>query len=141
MDKSEFEKLRDLPGKKIEGDIVLKKNPNRRPLRSAKVAIVNDKGVDAFLNIEWNEETDTKTLNVFVTGTGPICRLEVDGRPHGNIGRSHKHDLLTPACPTENLKRSVTDRSDLAGKDLLTVFGVFCKMAHIRHNGKLTPAT
>jgi hypothetical protein len=137
MDKGEFERLRNLPGKRIDGDIVLKKNSNRRPLRAAKVPIINSEGADAFLYIEWNEETDAKTLNVFVTGTGPICRLEVDARPHHDAGRSHKHDLVTPDCPSENLKRNAMGRSDLQGKDLLSIFGVFCKMADINHNGKL----
>ncbi|MFC7331954.1 hypothetical protein [Rhodocista pekingensis] len=72
-----------------------------------------------------------------VTGIGPICRLEVDGRPHKPAGRSHKHALHTPDCPRENLKRGVIDRGDLNGQSLKAVFDAFCRMAHIIHVGEL----
>jgi len=137
MDRNAFEKLRDLRGKTIDGDIIMKRNPSRRPLVAATVPIQNSEGADARLHIEWNEETNCKTLNVFVPGTGPICRLEVDSRKHGEIGRSHKHSLLTPDCPSENLKRQVTDRADLTGKDLPAIFAAFCTMAYIHHNGSI----
>lgn len=101
------------------------------------VLIANADGIDARLTIQIVSETGAKTLNVKVTGIGPICRLEVDSRPHKPAGRSHKHALRTSACPRENLKRDVHDRSDLDGWSLQEVFDAFLRMAHIDHDGAL----
>jgi|GEM_PF-773117 len=138
MDRSEFERLRDLPGKRIAGDIRLAQRSDISAAWEAKdIPIANPDGVDARLTVQLVIETGAKTLNVRIMGVGPVCRLEVDSRPHKPAGRSHKHALRTPACPRENLKRSVVDRADLSGRSLSEVFDAFCRMAHIRHDGKL----
>ncbi len=138
MDRNEFERLRDLPGKRIVGDIRLTQRRDNSAAWEAKdVAIVNADGVDARLTVQLVSETGAKTLNVKVTGVGPICRLEVDSRAHQPAGRSHKHALHTPDCPRETLKRGGTDRSDLSGQSLNAVFDAFCRMAHIVHDGAL----
>ena len=138
MDGSEFRRLRDLPGKCIIGDIRLAQRSDISAAWEAKdILITNDDGVDARLTIQLVSETGAKTLNVKVAGVGPICRLEVDSRPHAPAGRSHKHALHTPDCPRDNLKRDVTDRSDLNGRPLKAVFDAFCQMAQITHEGAL----
>ena len=127
MDGSEFRRLRDLPGKCIIGDIRLAQRSDISAAWEAKdILITNADGVDARLTIQLVSETGAKTLNVKVAGVGPICRLEVDSRPHRPAGRSHKHALRTPDCP-----------SDLNGRPLKAVFDAFCQMAQITHEGTL----
>jgi hypothetical protein len=135
MDRREFERLRDLPGKKITGDIRLQRSRETAPLLSATVLIENSADVTAKLFIEFNEQTDAKILNVSIPGTGPICRLEVDTRSHKSIGRSHKHALHEMDCPALNLPREIQGRSDLSGKSFHEVFMDFCDKANIEHDG------
>jgi hypothetical protein len=143
MDRTEFERLRDLPGKFIAGDIVLERGKETSPLLSAIVAIENSAGVEAKLKVELNEETDAKTLNVWIPGIGPICRLDVDTRPHKPCGRSHKHSLQQPDCPhpSINLSRNVTDRAEMQGKTIHEVFTNFCVESMIEHRGVLIVPT
>ena len=138
MNRAEFEELRDLPGKRIVGDIVLKrKKEGSTVLVSVVVPIEVDSAVVANLYVEFNEATEAKTVNVAIVGTGPVCRLDVDGKVHKPAGRSHKHSLVTPECPSDNIPRNVLDRSDLSGMSLEQVFAEFCEMAHIDHIGTL----
>ncbi len=138
MTRDEFERLRDLPGKVIVGDIRLASQRDLSTLLVAdKIKIDNADDVDARLTMDFNPETGAKCINVHVSGVGPICRLEVDSRAHKPHGRSHKHALDTSECPSENLKRKVIDFGQLSGKDIREVFGEFCKMAKIQHNGQL----
>lgn len=138
MNRTEFIELRDLPGKRIVVDIVLKRKKDRSIVfASGAVPIEAPSGVLANLHIEFNEETETKSLNVMLVGVGPVCRLEVDSRPHRPAGRSHKHALKTPECPSNNLPLEVMDRPDLAGQSLEEVFAEFFTMAHIEYTGKI----
>ncbi len=142
MDRSEFTRLRDLSGKTIDGDVILQRTRDTAPLFCATVSINNSAGAEARLRIEWNEKTDAKTLNVWVAGTGAICRLEVDSRPHKPHGRSHKHSLQQPDCPhpSINLSRQIEDRSDLNGKTIHEVFTYFCQKASITVSGNFSVA-
>ncbi len=136
MDRNEFERIRDLNGKVIRGDIVLKPKKERMGVYSTEgVPIENSNGTEARLKIEWREETDAKCINVHIKGLGPICRLDVDSLRHKPCGRSHKHALKTPSCPENNLNRDVLDREDLSGLDIETVFKKFCDMSYIEHSG------
>lgn len=138
MDRREFERLRDMPGKRIIGDIHLEQRSEISVAWEARdIPITNADGVEALLNVQLVVETGAKTLNVKIPGIGPICRLEVDSRPHKPAGRSHKHSLHYPDCPRHNLKKDVVDRSDLDGQSLKEVFDAFCRMAHIVHDGSL----
>jgi hypothetical protein len=138
MNRGEFEKLRDLSGKRIVEEIVLRRKKSGSPvLESGAVPIDSDSMVLANVYLSYNEETDAKTVNIMVVGVGPICRLDVDCKVHRPAGRSHKHALRTPDCPFENLGRDVIDRPDLAGQSLERVFAEFCNMAHIEFSGKL----
>jgi len=136
MNRQEFEKLRDFPGKRITADIVLRSKRDRNGVyMSGPIPIELDYAVKADVYIELNTETGAKTINVRVAGIGPICRLEVDGRVHRPAGRSHKHAIKTPECPAKNLPVDVLDRPDLAGSPLSGVFAEFCRMAHIEYVG------
>jgi hypothetical protein len=138
MQRFEFERLRDLSGKRIPEDIVLKRKKAGSPVfESGPVPIAMESGVLANLYVSFNEETESKTVNVMIVGVGPVCRLDVDGRVHRPAGRSHKHALRTPECPAENLARDLIDRPDLAGLSLERVFAEFCNMAHIEFSGSL----
>jgi hypothetical protein len=138
MQRAEFERLRDLPGKSIAEDIVLKRKKAGSPvLESGAVPISAESGILANLYLSVNEETDAKTVNIMIVGVGPICRLDVDGKVHRPAGRSNKHTLRTAECPAENLARDVIDRPDLAGISVDRVFAEFCEMAHIEFSGSL----
>ena len=138
MNLTEFEALRDLPGKVIRGDIRLSKRQATAPSIVAEdIRVENENGVDLRMTVTWNCETGYKAINVHVPGTGPICRLEADGPNHPPAGRSHKHALKTERCPDRNLPDAVRSRPDLAGATLPDVFNEFCHLAGIEHAGAL----
>lgn len=136
MDRSSFEAVRDIPGKVIRGNIRLAASRQTRPVLVAENIVIENGGdITLRLNISYNPEVGSKTFNVTAAGVGPICRLDVDGPAHRPAGRSHKHSLQTERCPERNLPDGVDDRADLAGKPLTELFALFCKMAHISHEG------
>lgn len=100
------------------------------------IEIENSLGISLKLNLRFDPEIGSKTVNVVAVGAGgPICRIDVDGPPHRPAGRSHKHSLQTDKCPDRNLPDGVTDRSDLSGKTIKEIFTAFCEMAKIAHEG------
>lgn len=135
MNRTEFEALRDLPGKRISQDVRLVRRAALRPAMEAEVRIENGQGVDLRMNIHMNPETGSKTVNVYVPGTGPICRADVDGTRHGDAGRSHKHAMATERCPDRNLPDDVAMRADLSGRSMQQVFDDFCARARIEFTG------
>lgn len=137
MERSEFNHLRDLQGKVIEDDIILERSKENSPLLTTTVSIKNTGNTDVKIRIEWNEKTDSKTVNVMVAGTGPICRLDIDTKAHKPYGTSHKHSLSTPDCPhpSINLGNKIEDRSDLSGKSIEEIFKDFCQRSNITHHG------
>jgi len=139
MDRTEFEALRDLPGKRIEGEIRLIRSKQTSPHLTAEVAIENSAGQELRMNMRYNPETGGSTLNVSVVGVGPICRLDVDAHDHPPAGRQHKHALQRETCsnPGQNLRHGVAARPDLAGASFRRVFEEFCRIAGITHVGTL----
>ncbi len=138
MNRSEFEAIRDLPGKVIRGDIHLVRKKSVGPARVAEnIRIENASGLDLRLAIVYNPEVGSKTFNVHLGGRGPICRLDVDGPRHREAGRSHKHALATEHCPRQNLRKDVTECAELAGRSVEEVFKTFCTMAQMVHEGEL----
>lgn len=136
MDRAEFERLRNLPAKEISQDVELTRRPENLPFAIAdKIRIENSLGVEAYMTISFNEQTNSKKINVHIVGIGPICRLDVDGSEHAPYGRCHKHDLMSDECPGENLKRSITSRNELSGASIEEVFREFCSAARINHTG------
>ena len=137
MERHEFEKLRDLPDKEITQDIRLEKNDKLRPLLTASnIKIENSLGHVLKMNLNYNEETNSKTINISIQSEGPICRLDVDGQNHKQQGRSHKHSLSTPRCPDNNLPDAIS-RKDLSGKPFDEIFKIFCREANIVVKGKV----
>jgi hypothetical protein len=140
VDRTVFEALRNLKGKRIDQDISFTQRRPIAPLLTADdLPIVNADGVDLRLSITHNPEVGSTTFNVHIPGTGPICRLDVDGPPHRPCGRSHKHSLQSERCPDRNLPDAVVDRPDLSGRSVSDLFQEFCKMASITHAGNFTP--
>lgn len=138
MDRETFERLRAASDKLIDEDIVLRRRRDTAPvLVSDPVPILRHGMIVGTLHVRYNPETDAKTINVSVEGVGPVCRLDVDDRPHGSCGRSHKHELGVETCSAENLKRYVFDRPDLNGRTPEEVFKDFCEMANISSRGVL----
>ncbi len=137
MTRAEFERLRDMPGKVILGDIRLQEQRPTKPLlRAEDVKIANEAGADLRLALTYNPLTGSKSINVYVPGLGPICRLDVDGQSHPPAGRSHKHSLRSDDCPRANLPSGVASRGDLSGHTLQEVFEGFCADANITHRGE-----
>lgn len=138
LNRHEFENLRDLPDKTIEGDVKLTIKRQTSPWLSADdIRVSNSLNIDVRLTIQYNPEIGSKTFNAYLPGVGPICRLDLDGAPHRPCGRTHKHSLQTEKCPDRNLSSAVIDRADLSGLDLRSAFQAFCKMAGIEHRGTL----
>jgi len=138
MDRAEFEALRDLPGKRIDVDIILTRGAGAGTAqRSQRVPIVNGAGVLLQLDVTYNPQTNAKIMNVSSrTAGGPICRLCVDSTVHKADGRDHKHSLRTPECPSNNLPFA-TARPELRGATIQQVLAVFCEEANITLNGQL----
>ena len=135
MDRKEFERIRDAPGKEILGDIVLRKFKENSAVLTCKKKIDNRLGYKAFLHIKFNQETSEKNLTVSIDKVGPVCRLDINSRPHKPCSRNHKHSLRTEKCPSENLTRDVSARDELANKEIDEIFRIFCNNAKIVHNG------
>ena len=134
MDRDEFEWLRDQPGKRIRGDLVLR----RRGGRFSGVAEIEGAGRRLTLQARFvPDRDDLITFNVVAAGIGPICRLDIRGARHRDAGRTHKHALRRKACPGSNLPHA-DPRPDLAELDLQQGFRCFCRMAGIAHEGRLT---
>ena len=137
MNRAEFEALRDLPGKRIDGSVVLTQRRETSPLLVAENSVVDTSyGVDAKITVTYNPETDSKVVNVHIPG-GPICRLCVDANMHIPCGRNHKHSLQTESCSRRNLPDGAVDRPDLAGKTLAEVFRIFCEISQIDFGGEV----
>ena len=137
MNRHDFEALRGLPGKVIEGDIKLAQKQATHPLLTAdRIAIANDRGVPIWMNINFNPQTGAKGINVTAVGEGPICRLDVDGPCHGAAGRSHKHAVTDADSVRRDLRDGVAARPELSGKPLREVFEEFCRAAQITHRGR-----
>lgn len=135
MDRTEFERLRDLPNKVIRGDIRFVTRDATRPLLIAEVDLENDEGAPLKLNLRYNPRDGAKTINVHVPGVGAICRLDVDGHNHPPAGRQHKHAVQNHRCPDKNLPHAV-GRPDLAGRSMRECFDEFCRIATISHHGQ-----
>lgn len=135
MDRELFEKLRDLPNKIIEGDISFQSDTRLIPNKVAEnIIIKNDLNINLKMNLRYNEEIHSKTINIVANGNSPICRLDVDGTAHKDQGRSHKHSLLTARCPARNLPNAIS-RSELSGKPFQVIFKKFCHEANIDFKG------
>lgn len=137
MDRSEFENIRDLPGKRITRTLQFSGKKSSRPLFVLEsVPVENSAGIDLFLSGSFNPEIQRLTLNFSVRGTGPICRFCINGRLHPGAGRTHKHDLHAEDDPEQNLPMAVP-RAELTAMTLPEAWQAICRQAKIEHQGEL----
>ncbi len=138
MTRLEFIQLRDLPGKTVEADIVWRSERGTRPNKIFnRILVKNSLGLEVWLNGTYKPVLPGITYNFVLVGTGPICRVVVNGPEHSGLGRTHKHDLQDPTDsePARNLPTAIA-RPDLDGKNARQVWDVLCRQANILHRGK-----
>lgn len=137
MNKREFETLRKLEGKRIEGDVQLRPDPSGgRVMRAKDVIVHNEIGWPVAVDIHYDPRFPKLVVNFSVDGVGPICRVCVNGTAHKTVGRHHKHTLRAESDPSQNLPHAVT-RPDYSTLPLEQVWNLICREANIAHNGVL----
>jgi hypothetical protein len=135
MNRNEFEQLRNLPGKRITGDIVFTAPRDGKPnLVFDQVVVANDLQWDVLLNGTYKPGIPAVSFNFVIRGLGPVCRIEVNGPIHGDAGRTHKHDLRSADDPRLNLPNAVA-RTDLEGRSAREVWEMLYQQANIIHEG------
>lgn len=142
MDRAQFTALRDLPGKRIDKDLVYEVDPAHAPLKKLKtVDVVNAGGVKVKLDGTFHPLRDAVSFTFSCAAAGgPICRVDVRGTVHKQAGRTHKHDLHQPSDPTNNLPAAQA-RPDLEALSAREVWRDLCARASIEHHGDfLDPA-
>jgi len=137
VDRAEFELLRDLPGKEVTEDIVYRtdKHLPTGVYRTDQVAVENSLNLQVVLEGFFTPATGAVVFNFFLVGTGPICRFEVNNTIHRDCGRTHKHDLRTPRCPSQNLPHAIA-RADLNGLGPRELWALICQHTKIVHTGR-----
>jgi hypothetical protein len=136
MTRSEFEQLRDLPGKRITADIVFQRSRVTSPnLTFENVVVENSLNWEVLLNGTFKPDLPSVTYNFYIKSVGgAICRVCVNGMSHLNAGRTHKHDLQHESDPRNNLPVAVS-RPDLVGKTAREVWAMLMQQANIQHTG------
>ena len=138
MDRSEFEELRDLPDKVIQDDVIFRQPQDMKPnFTCGPLRIINSLKANLVLHCTYKPEIPSYTFNFTVVGTGPICRIDVNGTVHGRAGRTHKHSLTraSDATPNKNLPVAVS-RPDLELKSAPELWRIVCDEARIVHTGR-----
>ncbi len=139
MNRTEFEQLRNLPDKFIEEDIVFVPSKNiSTVLECEQIKVENSLGISLILNCSYIPDIPRLKFNFHVQGVGAICRFEVNGKVHGEAGRTHKHYLVNESCSRKNLPEA-DPRPDLA---LLVyspkeIWNKVCEQSRIVHLGEL----
>ena len=141
MNRPEFEALRDLAGKTITGEIRFESKSQTRPNLTFEKTVQNALGWDLVLNGAFNPLIPSVSFNFHVRGTGPICRLEVNGLSHNNpdglnVGRTHKHDLREEHDSRKNLPMAqARPELNLMTMSVGEIWTTLCKQANIVHKG------
>ena len=137
MNRNEFEALRSLEGKIITEDITfIKQKPTDFLYTFSGILVSNDMGLTIYLNGHYDPRIPKYGFNFTLHGTGPICRLDVNGTVHGKAGRTHKHELLreTDPMPGSNLPHAIR-RDDFGGVSVEEAWRQLCLEAKIQHSG------
>jgi len=136
MNKNEFDQLRKLPGKTIIDDITfsLKRGSGADNLVFDPITVANSLDHEVLLNGTYKPSIPSVTFNFVLRGTGPICRVCVNGVIHKDVGRHHKHEFTAETDPAGNLPFAIA-RQDLKGKSVTEVWQILCKEANISHTG------
>ncbi len=136
MNRRDFEALRALPGKYILDDIVFKAERGMGPsLVFRNIRVFNAMNLGVFLNGTFKPRLNAITYNFVLSGTGPICRIDVNSTIHGEAGRTHKHELESETDPLYNLPNAIIIR-DLGEPTPLAVWKRVCTGANIEHRGR-----
>ncbi len=138
MNRDQFLVLRDLPDKTISSDIEFV--PNRShpdSLIIEQIQIENSLGYELILNGTFVPAIPAIKFNFSIKNAGgAVCRIEVNGRIHGQAGRTHKHDLKTENCPRLNLPSAVARPDlDLSKQSPSEIWKIICTEAQITHIG------
>lgn len=121
MTRLEFERLRDLPGKKLFGNLVFASSETTSPVVTFdSIKIENSLDLPLRLNGRYNRLLPSVVFNFRIMGVGPICRVEVNSTMHRG-SRTHKHSLVEEDDPRQNLP-GIVDRPDLVGKSAREVY-------------------
>jgi hypothetical protein len=100
----EFEALRDLPDKLIEGDIQFSAPGECSPvLIFENIRVQNSLGYELRVNGKFNPLLPSVTLNFRILDVGPICRVEVNSTSHSG-SRTHKHSLWVEEDPRKTCR-------------------------------------
>lgn len=136
MNKHEFESLRDLPGKVISQDIKFTLRSETSPnWVFDNIPLQNALGWEIVLNGTFKPHIPSVTFNFYQRGVGPICRLDVNGTCHKDVGRTHKHALRDEQDQKRNLPTAVA-RPELNDQSVRAVWETLCQDARIDHQGK-----
>lgn len=138
MNRFEFEMLRNVPDKTINGNLVfaVKKDSGSSNLVFDNIKVENSLNYELFLNATYKPDIPSVTFNFIIKNVGPICRVCVNGMIHKNVGRTHKHDLQNDSDPRNNLPEAIA-RNDLSGRKPSEIWQIICVQANIVHNGSL----
>lgn len=135
MDKHEFNKLRDLPDKCVNGDISFSRMKGYgNAYGFDEVEVLNSADVPLFLNGHINQDSETVVFNFCVKGVGAICRYCVNGQNHRKVGRTHKHSVRDVKDARKGLPFAIK-RKDLDGLTPSQIWVKICLEAHITHVG------
>ncbi len=138
MNREEFERLRDLPDKRIIGNIEF--TPSRQvstTLIIDRIRVENSAGYEIVLNGSYIRDIPSLKLNFHIVGTGAFCRLEINGKVHKNAGRTHKHSVHDES----SIRRHLPDPTPRADLDLTAqsakqIWETLCQEANITHLGE-----
>jgi hypothetical protein len=136
MNRLEFENLRNLPGKRIEGDIIFSRTKDTRSYLSfEKIQVINQFKWNILLNGKYWNDIPTYIFNFSIVDVGPICRIEVNSNEHYDSGRTHKHEFTKESDCRNNLPTAY-NRKDFEDLEILDGWEKLCKEAKILHDGK-----
>jgi hypothetical protein len=99
------------------------------------IRVFNAMNLGVFLNGTFKPRLNAITYNFVLSGTGPICRIDVNSTIHGEAGRTHKHELESETDPLYNLPKAMIIR-DLGEPTPLAVWKRVCTGANIEHRGR-----
>jgi hypothetical protein len=136
VNRHEFDQLRKSKGKEITADIefVQDKHLDEAIVVFDGAVLTNPFGLEIVVNGSYNRKTGHIKYNFVLLGTGPICRVEVNGAVHRDAGRTHKQHLDNDRDPDKNLPHAIP-RPDLEGFGPKEVWEDLCKRACIDHTG------
>lgn len=137
MTKEEFVHFRELPGKTITADITFIdrcKTGIEVEFRKVVINIPGHPDIVAYLDGSHHKGIGKTKYNISVQDLGPVCRIDVNGQNHGDVGRTHKHALTAPTDPDDNLPMAVA-RPDLNGLTPREIFDRLCQQANITMQG------